>query len=72
MASRYFFNRQYEDAARAYLFLADACNVTANLARIPTCATVVSQSSQKISQMFKGFDFYGEHRKLSFSAMDNF
>ena len=59
-ASRYYFNRQYEDAARAYLFLADACNVTANLARMPTCASVVSQSSQKISQITKGFDFHGK------------
>ncbi|CAL5226956.1 g9841 [Coccomyxa viridis] len=26
MASRYYFNRQYEDAARAYVFLRDACD----------------------------------------------
>ena len=59
VASRYYFNRQYEDAARAYLFLTNACNTTANLVRFPSCETLVNQSSNKISQMAKGFDFYG-------------
>ena len=61
MASKFYFNRQYEDAARAYVFLADACNVKGNLARFPKCSSVVDQSNQKISQMANGFDFYGKH-----------
>lgn len=66
-ANTAYFNQRYQDAAEAYVFLVDVCNVTANMERLPKCASLSTLATQKLSQMSKGFDFYGapSHRLLS-------
>ena len=58
-ANKAYFNQRYQDAAAAYVFLSDVCNVTANMERLPKCASLIILATQKLSQMSKGFDFYG-------------
>jgi len=58
-ANKAYFNQRYQDAAAAYVFLSDVCNVTANMERLPKCASLNILATQKLSQMSKGFDFYG-------------